>query len=588
MKKILTLSAALLAASAFAQPVTDHSTAVTKTPVVKTTARQLSPREAAQKIADMRGKVKYEDNFKAISTDPSLMKIDREPGVANAAAAEGTINAYYNIGDGVFYPGLEYTTHNDQAGWYYSGYFMNAQAYHFTALQTKGDAWSSTNSTGDDWSEYVEDGKLTMPFGIGGWYGPKITNTKANESYFYGGTWASGIFSSAPNGFENSGVYLGTYDAEQYYMPLAVYDPLECVDYVGHGKGEYGYGSKTHYGPSGSTIVDLGNVGGGLVVDHLQFRMISESGVPMGEGAEITVTIYDYVEGDEANAKVYTAELNASDFIMVGTAGSYGTEYCVNVYFSDVDEDGFETEIAPVLNNNVEIYIEDNQTNVDYGFLLNADDREDPDASNYPVVVSRSFWWDSEDQAYYRWRGCNATLDVMGYFNNLSTYGTPERSATGYVPNDAVYQTAEDGTKYTWAVAGIDEETGDAYNNFMVESTFDIEAFDVEFDSDVVLSCDFDTAYYAQYNAISFYVAVKELPQDVDSRTTTVTFISNGEVEYPITITQYGAGAGIKGINKDAEKEDNDVYTLQGVKVAKSEAELPAGVYVKNGKKFVK
>ena len=74
----------------------------------------------------------------------------------------------------------------------------------------------------------------------------------------------------------------------------------------------------------------------------------------------------------------------------------------------------------------------------------------------------------------------------------------------------------------------------------------------------------------------------------METRTTTVTFTSNEEVEYPITITQYGAGAGIKGINKDAEKEDTEIYNLQGVKVSKSEADLPAGVYVKNGKKFVK
>ena len=30
------------------------------------------------------------------------------------------------------------------------------------------------------------------------------------------------------------------------------------------------------------------------------------------------------------------------------------------------------------------------------------------------------------------------------------------------------------------------------------------------------------------------------------------------------------------------------IYNLQGVKVGKSETELPAGIYVKNGKKFVK
>lgn len=593
MKRILSLSAAIIAACALAQASVDIRPVTSTVPTRHhATARRLSSQEAAKQIAAFRGTKKYEAEPKVMEHVPSIMEIE-ERGSVTEKSVKTPINAFYNLGEGIFYPGLQYQTIDGNTGWYYSGYFMNGQAYNFSVIGTKGDSWALTNSAATDLNEYAEDGVLKLDNGIGGWYGPQITNTKARETYYYGGTWASGVYTNYPNGFENSGMYLGTYDEEQYYMPLAIYDPLECTDYVGHGVGQYGFGSTTYYGASGSTLVELGNVGGGLVVDHLQFKMLSASGTPMGEGAEITVTIYDYEGEDFDNAKVYTAELSPSDFIEDGV-GSYGTYYCVNVYFSDLDEEGFETEIAPVLNNNVEIVINDNQTNVDYGFFMNSDDREDPDqlysdGSGYPVVEARTFWWYGEEQGYYRWRGSNATIDIMGYFNNLSTYGSSERSAVGYVPNDATYyEDSETGTKYAYAVSSVSVTGDTVYNDFDVASTFDIESIEVDYDEDVVAVCEFDSSYFSSNNAILFYVGLKELPSDVETRTTTVTITSNNEVSYPITITQYGATAGINAITKDVEKEDNEIYNLQGVKVGQSDAVLAPGVYVKNGKKFVK
>ena len=34
--------------------------------------------------------------------------------------------------------------------------------------------------------------------------------------------------------------------------------------------------------------------------------------------------------------------------------------------------------------------------------------------------------------------------------------------------------------------------------------------------------------------------------------------------------------------------ESNDVYSLQGAKIGMKESELPKGIYVSNGKKFIK
>ena len=259
--------------------------------------------------------------------------------------------------------------------------------------------------------------------------------------------------------------------------------------------------------------------------------------------------------------------------------------------FVEIDEDGFESEVSPVLTGNVFIDITGSE-GTDYGIIMVSSDMEDEDAEGYVYYDSRSYWWsdgsaDGMQERFYRWTADDACVILDARYNALTTYGTPERSATGYVPNDATYSEASDGTKYAWAVAGVNEE-GEAYNDFDVESTFDLEHFTVEYDPEVVAGLDFDTTYYADHSLIALFVAVKELPADMETRTTTVTFTSNEEVEYPITITQYGAGAGIKGINKDAEKEDTEIYNLQGVKVSKSEADLPAGVYVKNGKKFVK
>jgi len=372
---------------------------------------------------------------------------------------------------------------------------------------------------------------------------------------------------------------------------MGVFDATESDHfYAGFSGGNYGYGSYTPYGPSNFTYISIGKVGGPFVVDNVCIWLTTNTQLFASEDDYILVTIYDYQESDTLTYNAYIRSEN----IETSTNGST----CGVGKFVEIDEDGFESEVSPVLMGEVEIEITGTE-GTDYGLIMAESNVEDEDSEGYSYYQSHTYWYcdgsaGSLDEGFYRWTTSDAAVILNANYNAVLNYETGERSATGFVPNNATYYQAEDGTSYTWAV-GSTSVTGDTlYNNFMVESTYNVDVFSVEYDEDVILGIDFDSTYYAPEdpelpnNLLSFYFAVKELPSDVESRTTTVKLISNNAAEYPITITQYGPTAGINTITKDAEKEENAIYNLQGVLVSKSEEDLAPGVYVKNGKKFVK
>ena len=478
-----------------------------------------------------------------------------------------TYGAYYSFGDGVLKSSLVWD------GGFYGYSNAVAQAFPYSAQfnAALGNYWTMiTSSETIDLKDYVDsDGNLHMDYlGIGTYYMPTIN--ARNASY----TWSTR---------DTQGQYLNyAYFFDSWGM--GVFDAFELDGfYRGYSDG-YAYGTSTPYGPSNRTLVDIGQVGGPLVVDDVCLWLTSETQLFATEDDYLLVTLYDVV-GDET--KTYEAYIRPEN---IETASNGST--CGVGKFVEIDEDGFESEVSPVVTGEVQLLITGTE-GTDYAIIMAYSDMEDEDDEGYNYYNSRTYWWSDGSAAgmqerFYRWTSADAAVILDARFNALTAYGSAERSATGYVPNDATYYAAEDGTQYTWAVAGVDEESGEAYNDFNVETTFGLDYFSVEYDPEVVLGLDFDTTYYADYNVISFFVALSELPEDVETRTTTVTFTSNEEVDYPITITQYGAGAGINNVAKDAEKEDNEVYNLQGVKVSKSEADLPAGVYVKNGRKFVK
>ena len=498
---------------------------------------------------------------------PGRFEAMGETSSAARRAKATTYGAYYSFGEGTLKSSLVWD------GGFYGYSYAVAHAFPYSAKFNAqlGNSWTMiTASETLDLSENVDsDGNLFMDnLGIGNYYMPTIN---ARDAQY---TWSTR---------DTKGQILN-YALFQDSWGMGTFDAFEVeAFYSGYSDG-YGYGSSTPYGPSNRTLVDIGQVGGPLVVDDVCIWLVTETQLFATEDDYILVSLYDIHPNDTIIYNAYIRPENIEEATNGATCG-VGK-------FVEIDEDGFESEVSPVVTGEVRILITGTE-GTDYGIIMAYSDMEDEDDEGYKYYDSHTYWWNEVaeggmQQRFYRWTAIDAAVILDARFNALTTYGTPEREAVGIVPNDATYYQAEDGTSYTWAVSNV-SVTGDTlYNDFDVETTFNLDNFTVEYDPEVVVGLDFDTTYYADYNLVMLYVAVKELPQDVETRTTTVTFTSNEEVVYPITITQFGAGAGINNVAKDAEKEDNEVYNLQGVKVCKSEADLPAGVYVKNGKKFVK
>lgn len=498
---------------------------------------------------------------------PGRFEAMGETSSAARRAKATTYGAYYSFGEGTLKSSLVWD------GGFYGYSYAVAHAFPYSAKFNAqlGNSWTMiTASETLDLSENVDsDGNLFMDnLGIGNYYMPTIN---ARDAQY---TWSTR---------DTKGQILN-YALFQDSWGMGTFDAFEVeAFYSGYSDG-YGYGSSTPYGPSNRTLVDIGQVGGPLVVDDVCIWLVTETQLFATEDDYILVSLYDIHPNDTI---IYNAYIRPEN---IETSSNGAT--CGVGKFVEIDEDGFESEVSPVVTGEVRILITGTE-GTDYGIIMAYSDMEDEDDEGYKYYDSHTYWWNEVaeggmQQRFYRWTAIDAAVILDARFNALTTYGTPEREAVGIVPNDATYYQAEDGTSYTWAVSNV-SVTGDTlYNDFDVETTFNLDNFTVEYDPEVVVGLDFDTTYYADYNLVMLYVAVKELPQDVETRTTTVTFTSNEEVVYPITITQFGAGAGINNVAKDAEKEDNEVYNLQGVKVSKSEADLPAGVYVKNGKKFVK
>lgn len=498
---------------------------------------------------------------------PGRFEAMGETSSAARRAKATTYGAYYSFGEGTLKSSLVWD------GGFYGYSYAVAHAFPYSAKFNAqlGNSWTMiTASETLDLSENVDsDGNLFMDnLGIGNYYMPTIN---ARDAQY---TWSTR---------DTKGQILN-YALFQDSWGMGTFDAFEVeAFYSGYSDG-YGYGSSTPYGPSNRTLVDIGQVGGPLVVDDVCIWLVTETQLFATEDDYILVSLYDIHPNDTIIYNAYIRPENIEEATNGATCG-VGK-------FVEIDEDGFESEVSPVVTGEVQILITGTE-GTDYGIIMAYSDMEDEDDEGYKYYDSHTYWWNEVadggmQQRFYRWTAIDAAVILDARFNALTTYGTAEREAVGIVPNDATYYQAEDGTSYTWAVSNV-SVTGDTlYNDFDVETTFNLDNFSVEYDPEVVAGLDFDTTYYADYNLVMLYVAVKELPQDVETRTTTVTFTSNEEVVYPITITQFGAGAGINNVAKDAEKEDNEVYNLQGVKVSKSEADLPAGVYVKNGKKFVK
>ena len=460
---------------------------------------------------------------------------------------------------------------------------------------TKG-LWSIEDIDLDQYPFVDSDNNFTLtPFGVPtAWTCPILTTGKA--SYTYGD---AGAASNQGVSYPENSVFFAS-DGDN--MAVGAYD------YWCGGRFYMGYNNTPAYGSynlpdaiwdidettgdttfcqinSNTLIIDLGHIPGFVAENlHLTGGPYTQE-APLMNGATLSFALIDYDENEVDETVVYQGTVTADDFIQ--DAGEWWTAIAS---FTEEDEDGFETSISPVIRHSAQLVITGfYQDGVDFAIpmMYSANEKGEtdfPTHAYYDLIVNGEQYLDQDgDPIFTSDVYTDAVVNLYGHFTFIG--GTEgEKTLEGWIDETSVYETAEDGTKYTLAYSGTGED-GKMYYDFDYMSTFGIDYITADFDADKILDFEADSTYYGQYGVYMLFLAVSDKLEP--GETTSVKVYTNNEDYMTINITNR-IGAGINNVAKDAEKEDNEVYNLQGVKVSKSDAELPAGIYVKNGKKFVK
>ena len=460
---------------------------------------------------------------------------------------------------------------------------------------------------GTDMNQYLSDASrfpISEIYGtaFGTYYAPAISNARSGSTYFYGSDGDGSAQYAVVAGPDHSegivassfGVY-NMYDAEKVYTAWA---------------NTYAYGSRSFessgwggYVESDLTVIDLGYTGGGLVVDRIDAECISNTDCPVKGNVEdghfigATLVDIDMETGEPTYYRTYLAEGDAGVMKLYEyTGGDGAAAYSLHFTFVEEDEDGFSTEISPVLNGYVYLYLYNfKDENVDCGIYMAYNENADGDGnydnqthSYYDVWVDGVLQTDSYgDAGWYYDNRTDAAVNFYGYFNCFRDFMVGAKEVTVEIP-------AEGG----WAVSSVDED-GTQYNDIDVASSFPIDDITIEecpdwlVDSEGNLLLQYDDSYFAESetsnvsNVLLFYAGAEALPEGETGRQGDIVLRSNDQVDFIIHVVQGTPTESISKVQNDVVKSDV-VYNLQGVKVSKSESELSAGVYVKNGKKFVK
>lgn len=539
MKTILTLSAfALLSVSVFAQNSNSCQRRELSRPFYM--QRQASSIEKKAEPIQLKG-------MKTITAMP-------EKAAGSIKAPQTTYGAYYGFGDGTYHCSLIW-----DGGWYGYNYALALgfpYASKFTGIL--GNEWSMVTPSKDvDLNEYVDaNGDLVLSdLGIGEYYMPTISSGK--QSYLYGASAQGQILIQA--------------DQTEEMMPFAKFDANESEGFYGGintgTSSGYAYGSSTPYGTSGYTEIRFGNVGGPLMVESLKMWLYSQDVMFATEDDYILVSLIDVV-GD--SKIVYTAKVTEENIEEVNG------NFCATATFTEEDEDGFESEITPVLLGDVTVVIE-NTPGCDYGIIMASSNVEDVDKNGRSIYPGSSYWYHDGsmmEESLYSWQGGDAVVYLSALYNALCEFGTGETVFNVTAPAAV----GEDG--YAWVVSAVQD--GQEYNDFDLESTFAFDEWNFEYDEEVVAGFAVDSTYLDQYGFYALFVGLKGLPEGIEGRTTTVKVTSAESATVTINITQGVAGEnGIAGLKGEAV-DPKQIYNLMGQKVLNANA---AGLYIQNGKK---
>ena len=433
---------------------------------------------------------------------------------------------------------------------------------------------------GQDITEYVEDGVFSNAFDPG--YGmsslPTITSKAGSftlgEQSQYFADYGSAIYNWGefwPLGFQDD--HAGAY----------LWGALDNDNLLGTGTITFSDGTYECIG----VYQHLPKPASPLYCESAEVYFSSIS----GKVGTIYMRIFNAEDTSEDAEPVYTLVATDEDIAWSNTGKRNGVEITFgNIQFNNIiEEDGFETQAPFVLDFPADVYFtweEGADFNIG-GLEIMPED-----------LIDYSYVDENGETQYYE---AVPFLNVNGSVGSFS-YNTPlTTNINFYAYQDMVYVPttlySNDGTTFEDVnVVKISNDGKTAENSldgwvYVNLAGTDLDNYDIEFSDESAeewLKCYFDSTGLSENNVIFLTFEASELPSDVAGRSTNVIVKGLGvQNETPIIVYQ-GEYVGINNVAKDAEKEDNEVYNLQGVKVSKSEADLPAGVYVKNGKKFVK
>lgn len=637
MKKVLSLSAVVMAAAtvAMAEPSVkvDMSKAKLSNQEVHQLlqARKAGHRAQASKankrfgIQAVNGQVQVRqlqgNAFMAPKTsfklDPKSAKlVDPQKNVA--APTSSATNAYYRPSDGIFANCEVWTSQEElieivgQGGLagldpsqYPNGTYLtyNVPNLFAQSLNTEagfqrvaGKTWKVNGHSLAELEVELADPDffgLTEVYGamMGGYYIPSISTGR--NSYLYG--------SDAEGGLPGDPAIFGANIGEPQSM--GVYNGFDGTVYTGF-TNTYGFGSRNYISQDGYevssdvTYIDLGKVGDGMVIDFIDMMCVSDSDSPVSgdpeEGNYIGATLVDIDANGEAT--YYRTILAEGDerILKLGNFSSGEGFYSVHINFTDIDEDGFETEVMPVLHGEAYLMLYNFRCpNVDLGIYMTYNDNADKDGnldnqtrSYYDVYLDGEPKLDEDGYAMLSGDDrLDAVVNFNAYFNCfVDVYGKNEVTVTAPVEGG-------------YAVSLIDED-GTAYNDIDVYTTFGVDDIEIiecpdwMIDEEGQVMIGVDDSYFENSessnisNVLMFFVAAPELPAGVEGRQGQVKLLSHNEVEFTINVVQGNATQSLNGIKNDAAKAA--IFNLQGVKVGQDLQSLPAGVYVQNGRKVVK
>lgn len=510
-------------------------------------------------------------------------RADKIAAAGKPAATAAGENPFYLVTEGTYYistiigPGKFSTYFNTM---------LYSQGYSATFKPVVGKLWTSTSANRTDLSDYVNaDGNLCLDdWGIGGYYGPAISNDDEGPRYY------AGAYSE-----DKKNDYVLLFCAtETEPLSFGIYNVQENGVYSGY-TDTYAYGTMSmslddageRIATSHTTRVDFGKPkGGSLLIEQVEFVGVSKSGEPLKDDATLDVQLVTFDEMGNVK-EVHSGLITANDIAPIS-----GTAYYVSASFFK-DEDGFQSAYTPVINDDFSLFISGfDDPNVDLGIFMVYDEGESNTTGEKLGYVHNSYFlMDMGDgEHFYRWNTADALVNLSGYYIGLGEYTTGNKVINGVVGLEG----GNVNTVLPW--------NGNSIDAYVVESTFSVEEMGIYEMPDWV-KIGFDSTSFTEKGYTFFIVEAEALTDGSAGRQGDIV-LGMKDVEVSMTLhviqgtDEYISGSGIDKVNVsgavcNAVVAGDDIVVscpadVKSINLYNAAGALVSTVAVENGKAVIK